>query len=43
MLIIPSIILVIEDENDRDFMERLYQQYYRLMYHTIYQFVVSAK
>lgn len=39
MFIIPSIILAIEDENDRDFMERLYRQYYRLMYHTIYQFV----
>lgn len=39
MFIIPSIILAIEDENDRDFMERLYQQYHRLMYHTIYQLI----
>lgn len=37
MLIIPSVILAIEDENDRDFMEQVYRQYHRLMYHTIYQ------
>ena len=37
MLIIPSVILAIEDESDRDFMEQVYRQYHRLMYHTIYQ------
>ena len=39
MLIIPSVILAIENENDRDFMEQIYRQYYRLMYHTIFQII----
>lgn len=37
MLIIPSFILAIEDESDRDLMEQVYRQYHRLMYHIIYQ------
>lgn len=42
MLIIPSVILAIENENDRDFMEQLYRQYYRLMYHTIFASVYKG-
>lgn len=36
---IPYCILVIEDESDRAFMERLYQDYHRLMYSKIKKIV----
>ncbi len=34
---IPVCILAIEDDSDREFMERLYFQYHRLMYHEIFK------
>ena len=37
MFIAPLVILAIENESDRDFMEQIYLQYYKLMYHTILQ------
>ena len=39
MLLIPYSILAIEDDSDREFMERIYVSYQRLMYHEIYQIV----
>ena len=36
MFFVPVAILVIEDEDDRTFMENLYSSYHRLMYHTIH-------
>lgn len=39
MFVMPPILLAIEDDNDREFMEYLYLKYQRLMYSTIYQIV----
>ena len=39
---IPYCILVIEDDDDREFMTRLFQNYNRLMYHEIFQIVRNA-
>ena len=36
---IPSIILAIEDDDDREFMTWLYKQYQRLMYREILKIV----
>ena len=36
---IPYCILVIEDDDDRAFMERLFVDYHRLMYHEIFKLV----
>ena len=36
---IPSIILAIEDDDDREFMTGLYKQYQRLMYREILKVV----
>lgn len=39
MLLIPYSILIIEDDDDRDFMEHIYLKYQRIMYHEIFQLV----
>ena len=36
---IPYCILVIEDDDDRTFMEQLFVDYHRLMYHEIFKLV----
>ena len=36
---IPYCILVIEDDDDRAFMEQLFVDYHRLMYHEIFKLV----
>ena len=36
---IPYCILVIEDDDDRAFMEQLFVEYHRLMYHEIFKLV----
>ena len=38
MLIMPMVILAIEDEDDRQFMERLYYDHSRLMYATAWKY-----
>lgn len=39
MLLIPYSILAIENDNDREFIERIFVSYQRLMYHEIFEIV----
>ena len=42
MLVMPLVIQVIENDDDRHFMEQLYTDYNRLMYSTAWKYVVSG-
>lgn len=39
---IPCCVMVMENESDRDFMARIYEEYSRLMYHEIFQILKNS-
>ncbi len=38
MIVMPQVIMMIESDEDRSYMERLYEQHYRLMLSTAWKY-----